>query len=89
MTGLDFFTGEPVGVVPRWHCITSFVAGDGLVLLSDDKESIHFYKTAPDFCAVGTLKTTFAAYTTPVLLDGRLYFRENDRVVCYDLRKRE
>lgn len=71
---------------------SSMVGGDGRVfkeLGRDEGSGVLMAVADPSVFAsqITILKTpNYAMSTTPVYLDGRLYFRMQDGVVCYDLR---
>jgi outer membrane protein assembly factor BamB len=49
---------------------------------------VQFDASADDYREQGALKLDPAAYSSPVLADGRLYLRLETGVACYDLRKK-
>ncbi|NOT00743.1 MAG: PQQ-binding-like beta-propeller repeat protein [Phycisphaerales bacterium] len=85
---VDYLTGNEHWRVPRISNATVVLAGDDLFVLTEDGE-LQIGKAAPG----GFIPTTKAqvltgrCWTVPVLHQGRMYARNLERAVCFDLRE--
>lgn len=90
---VDLRTGDVKGEAAFWSVrgCSSFVASDGKIVRPHLRNQLLYYDADPgNFRQLGELwrPASFAGSTTPVMLDGRLFFRGGDCIYCYDLRKR-
>jgi outer membrane protein assembly factor BamB len=95
---VDLGSGKIAASVPFGGGGASFmVAAEGRLLVQVDashaRPEVRLFKADPkDFRELGAvwMSPAAASYTTailPAIVDGRMYLRTSDRIVCYDLRK--
>jgi outer membrane protein assembly factor BamB len=95
---VELESGKVAGSVPFGGGGASFlVAAEGRVLAQADashaRPEVHLFRADPkDLRPLGAvwMSPAAASYTTaiaPAIVDGRMYMRTSDRIVCYDLRK--
>ena len=84
---VDFLTGKELWKKPKIRNGT-LVFMDGQLLLLTEGGQLQVAKaSADDFAPLGTADIlTGRCWSVPVLHGGRLYARNQDRVVCFDLR---
>jgi len=84
---VDFLTGKEHWKKPKIRNGT-LVLADGHLLLLTEGGQLQIAKPSPeDFVPLGTADIlTGRCWSVPVLSGGRLYARNLERVVCFDLR---
>jgi outer membrane protein assembly factor BamB len=88
LKSLDVETGEE-----RWRARGfqrgSLIAADGKLFVLGEQGSLAIVKADPErYVAAASAKVlTGRNWTSPVLADGRLYLRNQDEIVCIDVRR--
>lgn len=92
---IDLATGKETGraELPRFNPVwDSLIGGDGLIFKVPDRvpRGLALFKagaTGVDLRGILDEKELYGWCSTGIYVDGRLYFRRWERLVCYDLRK--
>jgi hypothetical protein len=91
---VELKTGKVMGEASFWSVrgCGSFAASDGRIVRPHLRNQLLYYKADPgDFRQLGDMwrMSSYAGSTSPILVDGRLFFRGKDCIYCYDLRRAE
>ena len=93
LTCLDFDTGRPAWI-SRKVGKGSILAVDGMLICRDETGPISLVEATPDeFRLLGQFeqpdRTEDRAWAYPVVLDGKMYIRDQGTLFCYDVSKSE
>ncbi|MEX2119464.1 MAG: PQQ-binding-like beta-propeller repeat protein [Pirellulales bacterium] len=87
---LDYQTGEALWR-ERAVGVCSLLYADGMFFARNEGGTVHLVKATPEGCTVISSfeqpeRSDRTAYPHPVIADGRLYLRDQDKLFCFDVR---
>ncbi|MBE3068998.1 MAG: PQQ-binding-like beta-propeller repeat protein [Planctomycetes bacterium] len=91
---LEFLTGRVAWRAPKapGYGSAAVTYADGRVIFRYDQSSVALVEATPEaYRLAGTFKVPVRngpAWAHPVVHDGRLYLRDNNDLLCYDIRKK-